>query len=41
MIEYAGTVCVVALPVTEEPIDEAFFRYEYTVGVADDGVKPL
>jgi hypothetical protein len=31
----------VALPVTAEPIEVAFFRYEYTVGVSEDGVNPL
>src|SRR4051812_19291829 len=37
----AGTVRRVALPVVVEPIDVAFFWYEYTVGIAEDGVNPL
>lgn len=40
-IEYAGTVWLVVLPVVAEPIEVAFLRYEYTVGVLVDGVKPL
>jgi hypothetical protein len=31
----------VALPAVVEPMDVAFFRYEYTVGVAEVGVNPL
>src|SRR5262245_17061711 len=40
-MEYAGTVCVPALPVAAETIEVPFLRYCKTVGVAAAGVKPL